>query len=136
METIYFVMPAYNEEMNIEEVIRQWHPICEQIYIEGNAAKLVIANDGSKDKTFDIIQSLQSKYPYLKPLNKENSGHGATVLYCIVMLSTTMQIIFSKQTAMDRLYRKSFGKCGEIAITMTSKSVHEKTGKMARAVSL
>lgn len=81
METIYFVMPAYNEEMNIEEVIRQWHPICEQINIEGNAAKLVIANDGSKDKTFDIIQSLQSKYPYLKPLNKENSGHGATVLY-------------------------------------------------------
>ena len=51
METIYFVLPAYNEEANIEEVIAQWHPVCEQINAEGNKAHLVIANDGSKDKT-------------------------------------------------------------------------------------
>ena len=81
MDKIYFVLPAYNEEANIEEVIAQWHPICEQINAEGNEAHLVIANDGSKDKTFVIMQSLQSKYPLLKPLNKENSGHGSTVLY-------------------------------------------------------
>ncbi|MBR0064764.1 MAG: glycosyltransferase family 2 protein [Paludibacteraceae bacterium] len=81
METIYFVLPAYNEEANIEDVIAQWHPICEQINAEGNKAHLVIANDGSKDKTFAIMQSLQSKYPLLKPLDKPNSGHGATVLY-------------------------------------------------------
>ena len=80
-EIIYFVLPAYNEEANIEEVIAQWHPICEQINAEGNEALLVIANDGSKDKTFAIMQSLQSKYPLLKPLDKENSGHGSTVLY-------------------------------------------------------
>ena len=81
MDKIYFVLPAYNEEANIEEVIAQWHPICEQINAEGNEALLVIANDGSKDKTFAIMQSLQCKYPLLKPLNKENSGHGSTVLY-------------------------------------------------------
>ena len=81
MEKIYFVLPAYNEEANIEEVIAQWHPVCEQINAEGNAAHLVIANDGSKDKTFAIMQSLQSKYPLLEPLDKPNSGHGATVLY-------------------------------------------------------
>ncbi len=81
METIYFVLPAYNEEANIEEVIAQWHPVCEQINAEGNEAHLVIANDGSKDKTFAIMQSLQSKYPLLTPFDKPNSGHGATVLY-------------------------------------------------------
>lgn len=81
METIYFVLPAYNEEANIEDVIAQWHPVCEQINAEGNEAHLVIANDGSKDKTFAIMQSLQSKYPLLEPLDKPNSGHGATVLY-------------------------------------------------------
>ena len=80
-DTLYIVMPAYNEEANIEEVIAQWHPVCEKINAEGNEAKLVIANDGSKDKTFAIMQSLQSNYPLLKPLDKENSGHGATVLY-------------------------------------------------------
>lgn len=81
MDTIYFVLPAYNEEANIEDVIKQWHPVCEKIKAEGNDAKLVIANDGSKDKTFAMMQGLQSKYPLLEPLDKPNSGHGATVLY-------------------------------------------------------
>ena len=80
-ETIYFVLPAYNEEANIEDVIKQWHPICEQINAGGNDAKLVIANDGSRDNTYAIMQQSQTKYPLLEPLDKLNSGHGATVLY-------------------------------------------------------
>ena len=80
-ESIYFVLPAYNEEANIEDVIKQWHPICERIKTEGHEAKLVIANDGSKDDTFGIMQQLRTKYPLLEPLDKSNSGHGATVLY-------------------------------------------------------
>ena len=81
MDTVYFVMPAYNEEANIEEVIREWHPVCERINNEGHTAKLAIANDGSKDHTYQMMQSLQSKYPHLVPLDKPNGGHGATVLY-------------------------------------------------------
>ena len=80
-EVLYIVMPAYNEEANIEDVIRQWHPVAERINEEGNEAHLVIANDGSKDNTFAIMQQLQSKYQYLLTLDKVNSGHGATVLY-------------------------------------------------------
>lgn len=80
-DKLYIVMPAYNEEANIADVIAQWYPVCEQILAEGNEAHLVIANDGSKDKTFAIMQQLQAKYPLLLPLDKPNSGHGATVLY-------------------------------------------------------
>ena len=80
-DTLYVVMPAYNEEANIEDVIKQWHPVCERINKEGNEAKLVIANDGSKDQTFAIMQKLCVQYPYLIPIDKPNSGHGATVLY-------------------------------------------------------
>ena len=80
-DTLYIVMPAYNEEANIEDVIKQWHPVCERINKEGNEAKLVIANDGSKDQTFAIMQKLCKQYPYLIPIDKPNSGHGATVLY-------------------------------------------------------
>ena len=74
-------MPAYNEEANIEDVIKQWYPICEKINQLGDNAQLVIANDGSKDNTFGIMTQLQEKYPFLIPLDKANSGHGATVLY-------------------------------------------------------
>lgn len=81
MKSIYFVMPAYNEEANIEDVIKQWHPICERINQLGDNAKLVIANDGSKDNTYKIMKNLEEKYPYFIAIDKPNSGHGATVLY-------------------------------------------------------
>ena len=78
MSKIYFVMPAYNEAENIETTIKQWYPVVEKT---GEDCRLVIANDGSKDNTFEIMKSLQSQYPQFIPLNKPNSGHGPTVLY-------------------------------------------------------
>ena len=81
MSKIYFVMPAYNEAENIEETILQWYPVIEQLSKKGVDSKLVIANDGSKDDTFTIMKGLKGKYPLFEPLDKPNSGHGATVLY-------------------------------------------------------
>lgn len=75
---VYIVLPAYNEAANIESVIVQWHPVVEKI---GNGSKLMIANDGSKDNTYDIMVSLKPKYPLLECIDKPNSGHGATLLY-------------------------------------------------------
>ena len=80
MEKIYLVMPAYNEAKNIEATIRQWYPVVAKLSQEAEA-KLVIANDGSKDETYAIMQGLKERYPLLEPLDKPNSGHGATVLY-------------------------------------------------------
>lgn len=43
-------MPAYNEAANIEDVVNQWYPVVEKC---GPECKLVIANDGSKDDTWE-----------------------------------------------------------------------------------
>ncbi|MGI6243840.1 MAG: glycosyltransferase family 2 protein [Prevotella sp.] len=75
---IYFVMPAYNEEANIEDTIRQWYPVVEKAGVD---CRLVIANDGSKDRTFEIMEGLKSRYPQFVPLDKPNAGHGPTVIY-------------------------------------------------------
>lgn len=77
---IYFVMPAYNEAANIEETIQQWYPVVEKCNEMCGDSRLVIANDGSKDDTFVIMQRLAAQYPLLIPIDKPNSGHGATVL--------------------------------------------------------
>ena len=75
-------MPAYNEAENIEDTIKQWYPLVDNLTSGGGiSAKLVIANDGSKDNTFAVMQRLKEKYPFFEPLDKTNSGHGATVLY-------------------------------------------------------
>jgi len=80
-DLVFFVMPAYNEAENIENVVSEWHKLCEIIVSQGDDAKLVIANDGSKDSTYEKLLSLQSHFPYLYPLDKPNSGHGSTILF-------------------------------------------------------
>lgn len=74
-------MPAYNEAENIDDVVAQWHPVAERINDGGDECCLVIANDGSKDDTFAKMESLKGNYPLLRPIDKANSGHGATVLF-------------------------------------------------------
>jgi len=80
-EKFYLVMPAYNEEANIQAVVRQWYPTIEQLRGEGVDATLAIANDGSKDSTYAVLRELAQQYPFLEAIDKPNSGHGATVLY-------------------------------------------------------
>lgn len=77
-EKLYIVIPAYNEEENIENVVRQWHEIVKRI---SKASRLVVVDDGSKDHTYQILCDLRKELVQLQPLRKINEGHGATVLY-------------------------------------------------------
>ncbi len=78
MDKLYIIIPAYNEEENIRNVVRDWHPIAQK---HGKDSRLVIIDDGSKDGTYEILKECCSEYPLLTPLTKPNGGHGATVLY-------------------------------------------------------
>lgn len=80
METLYIIIPAYNEEENISQVIDAWYPIVEK-YNGNGQSRLVIINDGSKDHTYDIMTEYAKERPLFLPVTKENQGHGATVLY-------------------------------------------------------
>ena len=78
METLYIVMPAYNEEENIKTVVEQWYPI-----LEGKAddSRLVIADSGSKDKTHEILMELKgTKYPKIEILSDTDQYHGPKVI--------------------------------------------------------
>lgn len=77
-DKLYIVIPAYNEMMNIEEVVKDWHPVVTNI---SNDSRLVVIDDGSKDETYKKLVELQSQYPQLEAVTKQNGGHGATVLY-------------------------------------------------------
>ena len=46
MDKLYIVIPAYNEEANIRQVIEDWYPIVEAHSGDG-ASRLVIIDDGS-----------------------------------------------------------------------------------------
>ncbi|NCI51656.1 glycosyltransferase family 2 protein [Sediminibacterium roseum] len=77
-QTLYIILPAYNESANIESVVAQWHPVVEKI---GGNSRLLIIDDGSKDDTYSKMLELGKRYPYLEAITKPNSGHGRTLLF-------------------------------------------------------
>lgn len=77
MDSLYIVMPAYNEEENIENVISKWYPILDD---KADNSKLVIADSGSSDKTHEILIELKKKYPKLEILTDTNRYHGPKVI--------------------------------------------------------
>lgn len=78
MDKLYIVIPAYNEQDNIEQVIHDWYPVVEKT---GPESRLVIMDDGSKDATYAIMKKMAEDLPQFEPVTKANQGHGATVLY-------------------------------------------------------
>ena len=80
MDKLFIVIPAYNEEENIRQVIDDWYPVVEAHNGDGES-RLVIIDDGSKDSTFKIMEEYAKERPLFCPITKPNGGHGATVLY-------------------------------------------------------
>ncbi len=78
--SLYVVIPAYNEELNIERCVNGWYPVVEAHNGDGNS-RLVVVNDGSKDRTGEKLRELAASRPLLVPVTKENGGHGSAVLY-------------------------------------------------------
>lgn len=76
-ESLYIVMPAYNEEANIKNVVAEWYPILEH----GNEdSRMVISDGGSKDRTLEILYELQATYPKLVVIPKPGTDHGTKVI--------------------------------------------------------
>lgn len=80
MDTLYIVMPAYNEEENIRSTLDAWYPVIEE-HNQSGLSRLVVVNDGSKDNTYQVMQEYAQNHPLFIPLTKANGGHGSTVIY-------------------------------------------------------
>ncbi len=73
METLFNVMPAYDEEENIREVVEQWYPVLKG---KSENSRFVIADSGSKDKTHEILVELKNtNYPKITILSDTNQYH-------------------------------------------------------------
>ncbi len=73
------VMPAYNEEEVIDAVVRQWTDLLDRLFPADNT-RLIVVNDGSRDKTGAILDSLKATYPKLMVVHQPNGGHGNAVV--------------------------------------------------------
>ncbi len=76
-EKLNVIIPVYNEEGAIHEVVNDWTKKLLSLNIDFN---ICTYNDGSKDNTLNILNKLSEKNNRLTVVDKANSGHGPTIL--------------------------------------------------------
>jgi glycosyltransferase involved in cell wall biosynthesis len=75
--TISLVLPAFNEEANIEIVVRDAIAVLPRY---ADNFEIIPVNDGSRDATGAIIDRLHSEEPRVRPVHhKANKGYGGAV---------------------------------------------------------
>ncbi len=77
MDSLYVVMPAYNEVANIEQTVKMWYPVLDG---KADSSRLVIADSGSTDGTHEKLLELQKQYPKLTILSETGKQHGPKVI--------------------------------------------------------
>ncbi len=86
-----FVMPVYNEEKTLNQIV----DIVLKVKLPDNFEKeVVIVNDGSKDKSWEIMQDLAKKHEEIKVFtNERNLGKTPTVKKGIVESTGDLVVI-------------------------------------------
>jgi glycosyltransferase involved in cell wall biosynthesis len=91
LSSISLVIPAYNDETTIARLATDSSALLEKVCPD---YEIVLANDGSKDKTPEILQNLKAQNSRIRVINHQiNQGYGRTIreLY----LSGEKDLIFS-----------------------------------------
>ncbi len=76
-DTLYIVIPAYNEAANLDELVSSWYPMLD---CAGPESRLLIINDGSRDDSAELLARLQEDRPQLVVRNESNKGHGPSLI--------------------------------------------------------
>ena len=74
MKKVSLVIPMYYEEKVVEECYKRTKKVLESL--ENYEYEIVFVNDGSKDKTLDILEEIAQKDENVKVLSfSRNFGH-------------------------------------------------------------
>lgn len=83
-DTLYLVVPCYNEEAVLPETVRQLESALQSLIDSGRcgeSSRILLVNDGSKDRTWALIEELHRTQPHVCGLSlSRNRGHQNALL--------------------------------------------------------
>ena len=78
LSSISVFFPCYNEEANVEAMVHKCQSILPEV---AEKWEIIPVNDGSKDKTGEIIDRLAKEDPNVRPVHHaKNQGYGGAVI--------------------------------------------------------
>lgn len=80
----YIIMPCYNSEQFLETSIES---VINQTYQNW---KLIVINDGSTDRTLEMLRDYSVKDSRIKVYSKENGGYATAINYALDKISETL----------------------------------------------
>lgn len=76
-DILYVVMPAYNEEKNIEQTVVSWAKVLRN---GSSESRIVVADSGSTDRTHEKLLRLKNRIKQLEILEDTDRFHGPKVV--------------------------------------------------------
>jgi len=77
VDALSVVLPAYNEEANIESVVRAVTAYCDGLGVD---YEILPVNDGSRDHTGEVLARVAAELPRVRPqTHSQNQGYGAAL---------------------------------------------------------
>lgn len=122
MDTLYLVIPCYNEEAALPETSKRLSgkmtSLIKQDKINKNS-RIVFVDDGSKDNTWDIISALHEKDPLFQGIKlSKNQGHQNALLAGLMTVKSLCDAVISLDAdlqddidAIDEMLEKYYNGC-------------------------
>ncbi len=116
---LYIVVPCYNEEPVLKETTRVLKEKLEKLIenkVISKESKVLYVNDGSKDKTWELIEELNSKEKLITGISlSRNRGHQNALLAGLMLAKDYADIIISMDAdlqddidAIDEMLKKYY----------------------------
>ena len=135
MKLLSIVVPSYNSQDYLERCV-------DSLLIGDEDVEVLIVDDGSKDRTAEIADAYEAKYPgVVRAIHKENGGHGSAVntglehakgLYFKVVDSDDWVKYSAYKQILDTLRRLAGGE--KVLDMLISNFVYEKEGEKRKKV--
>lgn len=119
---LYVVVPCYNEEEVLGETNKRLNEKIKKLIQKkkiSEDSRILYVNDGSKDKTWDIIEDLHKESPYVEGVKlSRNRGHQNALLAGLMTAKNYADIIISMDAdlqddidAVDEMIDKYYDGC-------------------------
>ena len=97
--TLYIVVPCYNEEEALPETAKRLRAKLEQLMKAekiGADSRILFVNDGSKDRTWELISQLHADYPLFCGVDlSRNRGHQNALLAGLMTAKDRADMVIS-----------------------------------------